>query len=81
MTHYCLLLLLVLISSCASSTNASNSNIAFSSSNELEVMAWNVENLFDTKHDEGKNDWTFVAAKTPGKNDACAKVSFKRYRD
>ncbi len=24
------------------------------------VMSWNVENLFDTVHDEGKNDWTFL---------------------
>src|SRR5690606_10861080 len=31
--------------------------------------------------DEGKNDWTFLPSKTPGKNDACAKVKFKRYRD
>tara|TARA_R110000868_G_scaffold42681_5_gene144047 strand:+ start:4593 stop:5729 length:1137 start_codon:yes stop_codon:yes gene_type:complete len=81
MTHHLSLLLLLILSSCASSTNASNSSLAFSSASEIEVMAWNVENLFDTKHDEGKNDWTFVAAKTPGKNDACAKVSYKRYRD
>lgn len=44
-------------------------------------MAWNVENLFDTQHDQDKNDWTFLPAKTKGKNDACEKVKFKRYRD
>jgi exonuclease III len=29
---------------------------------QLEIMSYNVENLFDTLHDEGRNDWTF----TPG---------------
>jgi predicted extracellular nuclease len=32
---------------------------------EFTIMAYNVENLFDTVHDEGRNDWTF----TPGTPD------------
>ncbi|WP_127714574.1 hypothetical protein [Halobacteriovorax sp. HLS] len=40
----------------------------------IEVMVYNVENLFDLKHDEGKNDWTFLPANTKGKKEACQKV-------
>src|SRR5690606_36364286 len=27
---------------------------------EVSVMAYNLENLFDTSHDEGKEDWTYL---------------------
>ena len=40
----------------------------------LEVMVYNVENLFDIKHDEGKNDWTFLPEDAKGKKEACKKV-------
>lgn len=30
------------------------------SARSLSVMTYNVENLFDTKHDEGKKDWTYL---------------------
>ncbi|OUR96489.1 hypothetical protein A9Q84_09065 [Halobacteriovorax marinus] len=40
----------------------------------LELMVYNVENLFDLKHDEGKNDWTFLPEDTKGKKAACAAV-------
>lgn len=50
----------------------------------IRIMTFNVENLFDTKHDEGKNDETYLplAAK---QNDAhrgkCARISVERWRD
>ena len=54
-------------------------------SDELEVMVYNVENLFDARHDieEGveKNDWTFLPKKTPGKDAACKKIGYWRYRE
>ncbi len=37
-------------------------------------MSYNVENLFDIVHDEGKNDWTFLPSKIKGKKEACNKV-------
>ncbi len=46
----------------------------------LQVMSYNVENLFDASHDEGKNDWTFLPKDAPGKNEACQKEKNKHYR-
>lgn len=40
----------------------------------IEIMSYNVENLFDIVHDEGKNDWTFLPKKLKGKKEACNKV-------
>ena len=45
----------------------------------LQVMSYNVENLFDAKHDEGKNDWSFLPKDAPGKKDAC-KAEKSKYR-
>lgn len=42
---------------------------------ELYVMSYNVENLFDVEHDEGKNDWTFLPRDYPGKSAECEKVT------
>lgn len=39
----------------------------------IQIMSYNVENLFDTKHDEGKNDWSFLPKDTPGKKEECDK--------
>ena len=43
----------------------------------VEIMSYNVENLFDAKHDEGKIDWSFLPKDTPGKKEACAKEKGK----
>jgi len=41
----------------------------------LQVMSYNVENLFDAKHDvvngKEKKDWTFLPKDYPGKKEAC----------
>lgn len=50
----------------------------------LQIMSYNVENLFDTKHDvvngKDKNDWTLLPKEAPGKKDACKaeKNKFRR---
>ncbi len=47
----------------------------------LSIVSYNVENLFDTKHDEGKGDWEFLPLKLPNgapnkaKIDACNRMS------
>lgn len=53
----------------------------YSKVDHLSILTYNVENLFDTVHDEGKNDWTYLPAGTPGKEEACMKIDYKRYRD
>jgi endonuclease/exonuclease/phosphatase family metal-dependent hydrolase len=51
------------------------------SAKSVEIMSYNVENLFDAKHDEGKNDWSFLPKDAPGKKEACAKEKSKYRRN
>lgn len=44
------------------------------------LLVYNVQNLFDTKHDEGKDDWTFLSSKFPQKKLECEKVKNKFYQ-
>ncbi|MBC7427143.1 MAG: hypothetical protein H7336_00940 [Bacteriovorax sp.] len=46
----------------------------------VQIMSYNVENLFDAKHDDGKIDWSFLPKDTPGKKEACAKENSKYRR-
>lgn len=46
----------------------------------VQVMSYNVENLFDANHDEGKIDWSFLPKDFPGKKEACAKEKSKYRR-
>jgi hypothetical protein len=46
----------------------------------IQIMSYNVENLFDANHDEGKNDWSFLPKDAPGKREACAKEKSKYRR-
>lgn len=53
--------------------------------NSLTIMAYNVENLFDTEKDEGKNDWEFLPLEFK-KNDpeaqaACKAIPVPFYRE
>jgi endonuclease/exonuclease/phosphatase family metal-dependent hydrolase len=43
-------------------------------------MSYNVENLFDAKHDEGKNDWSFLPKDAAGKKEACSTENSKYRR-
>jgi hypothetical protein len=58
--------------------------ISISKAGTLEVMSYNVENLFDTKHDvvnnKDKEDWAFLPKDAAGKKEACAKESNKHLR-
>jgi endonuclease/exonuclease/phosphatase family metal-dependent hydrolase len=49
-------------------------------SGSFHVMVYNVENLFDAQHDEGKNDFTYLSKKFPTKESECNKIGYKRYR-
>ncbi|RME14140.1 MAG: hypothetical protein D6797_09540 [Bdellovibrio sp.] len=42
---------------------------------EITIMTYNVENLFDTEHDRGKDDWDFLPKNYPGKKSGCARKS------
>ena len=46
----------------------------------VEFMTYNMENLFDAQHDEGKNDWSYLPKKTKGKKEKCEKLKYDRYR-
>ncbi len=49
---------------------------------EVSVMAYNIENFFDTKHDAGKADWAFLplAQKDAGVQAECAKIPVYPWR-
>lgn len=46
----------------------------------LRVMFYNVYNLFDDEHDEGKEDWEFLSKDFPGKSEGCDRNSVPRFR-
>lgn len=50
----------------------------------MQVMSYNVENLFDAKHDiinnVDKKDWSFLPKQFPGKKEACLGEKNKHYR-
>lgn len=50
----------------------------------LQVMSYNVENLFDAKHDvidgKEKKDWTFLSKDAPGKREACRAEKNRRHK-
>jgi endonuclease/exonuclease/phosphatase family metal-dependent hydrolase len=52
---------------------------AFAASS-LEIMSYNVENLFDSVHDEDKEDYTFLSTKSPLKKAGCARALTFYYR-
>lgn len=48
---------------------------------QIGLMTYNVENLFDTKHDKGKRDWEYLPKEFVGKEKECKKIRKKRYRN
>jgi hypothetical protein len=50
------------------------------SARTLKVMSYNAHNLFDNRHDEGKNDWEYLPKNYPGKNAACMAMEDDRYQ-
>ena len=47
---------------------------------ELSIGTYNVANLFDTRHQEGKNDWEFTPLGTAGKEENCKRQRSSYYR-
>ena len=47
----------------------------------LEIMFYNVENLFDTLHDEGKDDWSFLPNSLKKKNAQCKRIKNHYYQN
>lgn len=63
-------------------------NLAFSvqaQARTVSLMTYNVENLFDSLHDEGKEDWTYLPAEVKKKSAEvqayCKKVRNPHYKD
>lgn len=48
-------------------------------SNEIKIMQYNVENLFDVEHDTGKEDFEFLPLSSPFKSE-CATITNPNYR-
>ena len=51
---------------------------AFSSN--VELMSYNVENLFDTEHDQGHADYEYLPKGHPAKNSGCAEIENDYFR-
>lgn len=82
--------LILLIALCVVFTAGASSDLLFpekkkedqnqKSANEIIIASYNVHNLFDTKKDEGKNDWSFLAKDFPGKIEYCKTLTNKYYK-
>jgi endonuclease/exonuclease/phosphatase family metal-dependent hydrolase len=49
--------------------------------NEFKVMTYNVTNLFDADHDDGKNDYAFLPKGFPGKQEECERIRNPYYKE
>lgn len=61
----------------------SRSDIGVAPSQDLWVMSYNVENLFDTKHDKNKFDWTYLPRSAKGSGEQaeyCRMLEVKKWR-
>ncbi|MEM7082312.1 MAG: endonuclease/exonuclease/phosphatase family protein [Pseudomonadota bacterium] len=74
--------LFILLASC--STVAPQTTPRLGDAETVTIMAFNVENLFDTEHDVGKNDYTFLP-RVKKDNDAhrarCNEISVRKWRE
>ncbi len=72
----------VLLSSCVSTQQRQER--AWIKEGGLTIMSYNVENLFDTQHDEGTEDFTYLPLKEkqsrPEIQDFCSKMRSSKYR-
>ncbi len=60
-----------------------NPYIPVTASNKISIMQFNVENLFDTTHDRGKNDYTFLPYKVKQfkeHQEECRKITREKWR-
>lgn len=72
-----------ILSASAESTNIIPANDAFfvqqTKNNQVRIMSYNVNNLFDTEHDEDSFDWAFLPKNYPGKMEQCKTVKQDYY--
>ena len=55
-------------------------DFAYGEGGRVKVVFYNVENLFDYRHDEGKRDWTFLPLGYPGKRRGCERIPDSFFR-
>ncbi|AFY01996.1 endonuclease/exonuclease/phosphatase family protein [Bdellovibrio bacteriovorus] len=79
-----LALLLSLLVGCAVTFKKAEFSLPPKAADEVSVMSFNVENLFDTTHDENRNDYTYmplaVKQKDPKIVQACKDTNDSAYR-
>jgi len=69
---------------CSTTSKKADTGRKTKTDNEISVMNFNVENLFDNIHDENREDQTYLPLakkQTPEQNAACAKMDIVSYRD
>ncbi len=69
---------------CSSNSSGTVAKTSLQKSSQVSIMTFNVENLFDTRHDKGKSDYTFLPlSQKKGKKhiDSCRRISRKKWRD
>ncbi len=66
---------------CLAATPALAGDRGVPGANELSVMMYNVENLFDAEHDNGKEDWTYLPKGVSGKSEYCQTVSNPKFKE
>jgi len=74
----------ILVACSAKQDDVDNGVSAGPSSRSVSIMTFNVENLFDNRHDSGKNDRTFLPKsrkETDGHRAQCAAIEVARWRD
>ena len=54
--------------------------LSHSYARSIKVMSYNVENLFDTLHDKGKNDYEFLPKSFKGKKEGCLELKTGYYK-
>ncbi len=75
--------LILLLSLALSGCSSLSRKAPFESGTGFSIMAYNVENLFDTVNDEGVNDITYLPLhkkQTEAHQEACAKISVPHFR-
>lgn len=79
------LLPLILITLCLNFHASADDGLSGKKKNSISIMAYNVENLFDTQHDDDKNDWEFLPLDfkkdNPEAQEACKAIPVPFYRE
>ncbi|MGH8165896.1 MAG: endonuclease/exonuclease/phosphatase family protein, partial [Woeseiaceae bacterium] len=76
--------ILMLLAGCSPQTVPSTAEKAAVDAHTVTIMTFNVENLFDTRDDPGKDDRTYLPLarkQTEEHRTACAKVEVEHWRD